>query len=74
MNLKHFIERAQGSGDLQNEKPTEQQFRKLLTDRINSVDMEKVKADAVRFIPDGTRVDIWSKKYFSDLSDHLTLE
>ncbi len=84
MNLKHFIERAQGSGDLpayaiasagrQDEKLNEQQFRKLLTDRINSVDMEKVKADAVRFIPDGTRLDIWSKKYFSDLSGHLKIE
>jgi predicted nucleotidyltransferase component of viral defense system len=74
MNLKHFIERAQGSGDLQDEKLTEQQFRKLLTDRINSVDMKKVKADAVRFIPNGTRLDIWSKKYFTDLSEHLTLK
>src|SRR5687767_10015866 len=59
MNLKHFIQRAQGSGDLpayaiasagrQDVKLTEQQFRKLLTDRINAVDMEKVKCDAVRF-------------------------
>lgn len=71
MGLKHFIERAQGSGDLADEKLTEQQFRKLLTDRINSVDMEKVKADAVRFIPGGTRLDIWSKTYFADLAEHL---
>jgi predicted nucleotidyltransferase component of viral defense system len=73
MNLKHFIERAQGSGELTDEKLTKQQFRKLLTDRINSVAMEKVKADAVRFIPDGTRLDIWSNKYFIDLSEHLKL-
>lgn len=73
MNLKHFIQRAQGSGDLQDEKLTEQQFRNLLTDRINSVDMEKVKADAVRFIPDGTRLDIWSKTYFADLAGHLKI-
>ncbi len=73
MNLKHFVERAQGSGDLVEEKLTEQQFRKLLTNRINSVDMEKVKADAIRFIPDGTKLDIWSKKYFNDLSAHLKL-
>lgn len=71
MNLKHFIERAHGSGDLDQAKLTEQQFRKLLTDRINSVDIEKVKADVVRFIPDGNKLDIWSKKYFNDLSAHL---
>lgn len=71
MNLRHFIERSQGSGDLPDEKLTEQQFRKLLTKRINSVDIERVKADAVRFIPDGTRLDIWSAKYFNDLSAHM---
>ena len=83
MNLKHFIERAQGSGDLptyaiasagkQDEKLTKQHFRMLLTDRINSVDMEKVKADAVRFIPDSTRLEIWSQKYFADLAGHLNI-
>ena len=71
MNLNHFIERAQGSGDLTDEKLTEQDFRKLLINRINSVDMEKVRADAVRFIPDSKRLDIWSKKYFSDLVGHM---
>lgn len=73
MNLKHFIERAQGSDDLHDNKLTEPQFRKLLSDRIKSVDMEKVKADAVRFIPDRTKLDIWSQKYFRDLSEHLKL-
>ena len=73
MNLKHFVERAHDSGDLDEEKLTEQQFRKLLTNRINSVDMEKVKADAIRFIPDGSKLDIWSKKYFNDLSGHFKL-
>lgn len=74
MNLKHFIERAKGSGDLANEKLTDQQFKKLLTARIDSVDMEKVKADAVRFIPDSSKLDIWSNKYFNDLSAHLKVE
>ncbi len=74
MNLKHFVERAQGSGDLDEQKLTEQQFRKLLTTRINSVDMEKVKADTVRFIPGGSKLDIWSQKYFIDLSTHLKLD
>jgi predicted nucleotidyltransferase component of viral defense system len=74
MNLKHFAERARDSEDLDEERLTEQQFRKLLTYRINSVDIEKVKADAVRFIPDGNKLDIWSNKYFNDLSAHLKLD
>ena len=71
LNLKHFIERAMGSGDLTDPRLTEVQFRKLLTTRINSVDISKVKADAVRFIPDSTRLDIWSRKYFNDLAAQL---
>lgn len=74
MNLKHFIERAQGSGDVYDANMNEAQFRKILTAKINSVDMEKIKADAIRFIPDGTQLAIWSKKYFSDLSAHLKME
>lgn len=74
MDLKHFIERAKDSRDLTNEKTTEQQFRKFLTARINSVDIERVKADAVRFIPDSGKIDIWSRKYFNDLSAHLKVE
>lgn len=74
MNLKHFVERAQGSGDAIEEKLTKQQFKQLLTNRINSVDMEKVKADAVRFIPASSKLDIWSTKYFNDLSAHLKLD
>ena len=74
MNLKHFIERAKDSGDLTNEKTTEQQFRKLLTARISSVDIERVKADVVRFIPDSGKIDIWSRKYFNDLSAHMKVE
>lgn len=74
MNLRHFIERAKDSGDLTNDKTTQQQFRKLLTARISSVDIERVKADAVRFIPDSSKIDIWSRKYFNDLAVHLKVE
>lgn len=74
MNLKHFIERARDSGDITDEEFTEQQFRNLLTARIDSVDMEKVKADARRFIRDSSKTDIWSKKYFKDLVEHLNVE
>jgi predicted nucleotidyltransferase component of viral defense system len=74
MNLEHFIARAKGSGDLPDESLTEQQFRILLKTRIDSVDMEKVKAEAVRFIQDSSKLDIWSKNYFNDLSGHIKVQ
>jgi hypothetical protein len=36
--------------------------------------MEKVKADVVRFMPDSTRLEIWSNKYFIDLTGHLKIK
>jgi hypothetical protein len=36
--------------------------------------MKKVKADAVRFIPDSSKPDIWSDRYFNDLSEYMKLE
>ncbi len=73
MNLKHFVERAFESGDLPGQQLTHAQFRKLLIARINSVSMERVKADAIRFIPDPKKLDIWSKKYFIALAEHIKL-
>ncbi len=73
MNLGHFTERAKGSGDLNHDILSDQQFRKLLAERIGAVNIEKVRADAIRFIPDGSKLDIWSQQYFSDLSSYLKL-
>ncbi len=41
--------------------------------RFGETDMEKVKADAIRFISDDNKLGIWSEKYFNDLSVHLKL-
>jgi predicted nucleotidyltransferase component of viral defense system len=71
LHLGHFIERAKASGDLPDGTVTEKEFRQLLVQKIETVDMEKVKADIIRFISDGSRLDIWSSKYFNDLVSKL---
>jgi predicted nucleotidyltransferase component of viral defense system len=73
LNLNHFTVRAQDSGDISQRQLTLDDFKKLLKARIRSVDIEKVKADAARFIPDINKLDIWSTKYFMDLAEHLTV-
>lgn len=70
LNLKHFIERAQASNDLL-DGCTEKEFRRLLANRVNSLDIEKVKADVMRFISNSSKLEIWSAKYFNDLVDQL---
>ena len=73
LNLNHFLLRAIDSGDWNQESITEQQFRELLSARIGTVDMDRVKADIRRFIPDQKVLEIWSAKYFHDLSKHLKI-
>ncbi|MEJ7693206.1 nucleotidyl transferase AbiEii/AbiGii toxin family protein [Daejeonella sp.] len=71
LNLNHFALRAQDSGDWKKRTITEGEFRKLLSTRIDAVEMDRVKADIRRFIPDQKVLDIWSGKYFHDIAGHL---
>ncbi len=71
LNLNHFLLRAQNSEDWNEPTITGEALRALLANRIDSVDMDRVKADIRRFIPDQNVLDIWSAKYFHDLAAML---
>jgi hypothetical protein len=71
LNLNHFLIRAQNSGDWQNQTITEPEFRALLNAKIETVDIARVKADIIRFIPDARVLAIWSSQYFKDLVQNL---
>lgn len=73
LNLEHFLFRAKDNGDWQKETMTEQEFRKLLYDRIETVNLETAKNDAKRFISDPKTLDIWSKDYFKDLIEYMKI-
>ncbi|WP_332021170.1 nucleotidyl transferase AbiEii/AbiGii toxin family protein [Kaistella sp.] len=74
LNLEHFLLRAKDSGDWEKGTMTEEEFRKLLLDRIETVNLETAKNDAKRFISDPNVLDIWSKDYFKDLIGHLKIK
>jgi len=74
LNLEHFLLRARDSGDWKKNTIDEAEFRKLLSEKIDSVKMEFVKADVSRFIKDQKRLEIWSAKYFHDLSAKLKID
>ena len=74
LDLGHFLSRAQDSGDWTGETISEIDFRDLLSKKIDSVNMDYVKADVIRFIKDPAQLDIWSPKYFHDLVSHLKME
>ncbi len=74
LNLEHFLLRAKDSGDWQKETMTEEEFLKLLNDRIETVNLETAKNDAKRFISDPKTLDIWTKNYFKDLIKNLNIK
>lgn len=57
LNLKHFASRAKDSGDLNRDTITEIEFRELLTEKIDTVNMQYVKADIKRFIRDQSTLE-----------------
>ena len=73
VQLSHFLERAIESGDWQKDTISETEFRNLLLIKIENMDLEKIKADIVRFIPDSKALDIWSVSYFKDIISYLKI-
>jgi predicted nucleotidyltransferase component of viral defense system len=71
LNLKHFAARARDSGDWKQKTITQQQFKKLLNEKIDNVSIEAIKEDIRRFIPDDTILNIWSKGYFKNLIEKI---
>ncbi len=73
LDLSHFVLRARNSGDLKEDTITEKRFHDLLTQKIRTVNMDRVKADIRRFIANPSSLDIWSQNYFLDLVKHLKI-
>jgi len=74
LNLSHFMKRAVASNDWKKDSLTAEEFRVLLNEKIDAVNIERVKDDIRRFIPDEGRIAIWSPKYFHDLVEKLKIE
>jgi len=73
LNLDHFLLRATDSDDWKKDTINEDEFRKLLSEKIESVKMDFVKADISSFIKDPRLLEIWSPKYFHDLTSKLKI-
>jgi predicted nucleotidyltransferase component of viral defense system len=74
MSLSHFLRRAIDSGDWKKNTLTAAELRELLNQKIDTVNMDRVKDDVIRFIPNREKITIWSPKYFHDLTVNLKLD
>lgn len=68
MNLSHFVVRARQSGQLQKESLSELEFRELLDNRIDALDVAAAVSDVSRFVSDVDALKIWSHDYFRQLA------
>lgn len=74
LNLEHFLERAQESGDWEKLTISKEEFLDLLREKIKTTSIDKVKADVRPFIRNMKQLEIWSPQYFLDLVDLLKIE
>lgn len=74
LNLGHFALRAKDSGDWGKDTITPDEFHDLLKVKIDGVDLNRIKADISRFIPDPEVLKVWSPQYFQDLAGYLKLK
>ena len=74
IDLSHFLTRAKESGDWKQETISEIEFRELLSKKIDTVNMDYVKKDVIRFVKHPSQLDIWSPIYFHDLVANLQIE
>lgn len=74
LNLSHFLSRAKDSGDWEKETITEAEFRELLAEKIDTVNMRYLKDDIKRFIRDQKALEIWDASYFHQLAEHMKIQ
>lgn len=74
LDVEHFLSRVKENGDWTAQTINAQQILKLLQDKIQTVSIENIKEDVVRFIKDDKVLTIWNQQYFLDLSEKLKFE
>lgn len=74
LDVTHFLQRAKDTGDWTKEIISSDEIRELLSAKINSIAIENVKEDVIRFIPPTRDLTIWSASYFQQLIEKLKFE
>ena len=72
VHLLHLEKRMQQSGHLSPKKKLDHRhLLELLEEKISQIDWNQAKNDVKPFLPDVEGVDVWSRKFFSDLITNL---
>lgn len=72
INFTHLKARLEESGVINPQAEFGiNELRELLLERFDSIDFEQAKKDVLPFIPDKSKIEIWSKEFFTDITTNL---
>lgn len=72
VNLPHLRARLEDSGVLSKDDPfSKETLLKMLNQRFDTIDFEQAKQDVLPFITDPSKLDLWSKDFFMDITKNL---
>lgn len=71
LHLAHLEQRACQSGDWDGSMMEPADLRSMLQKRIESLDIEQARADVRPFLRESHVLEIWSPRYFHDLTERL---
>ncbi len=75
LNLAHLEARSKQSGHLPIDAQFDiEAFKKLITEKINGLNIQFAKDDIGRFVFNNSDLNLWSKRYFLDLADKIKFE
>jgi predicted nucleotidyltransferase component of viral defense system len=75
LNFDHFKERAaQSENDASMRNLSYEKFKKLLTERFATVDINRVIEDIRPFLKNRNEMEIWTTEYFMKLTDMIVFE
>ena len=72
INFTHLKARLEESGAINPQAEFGiNELRELLLERFDSIDFEQAKKDVLPFISDKSKIEIWSKEFFTDITTNL---
>lgn len=72
INFTHLKARLEESGAINPQADFGlNELRELLLERFDSIDFEQAKKDVLPFISDKSKIEIWSKEFFTDITSNL---
>ena len=74
LDLAHLEARMRQSGHYRDAAPLDERaLRSMLEKKISELDVADARSEVVRFLPDPSAVDVWSREFFSEVAGRISI-